>query len=120
MVASIFDGKRATNSGQKGWDIDVKGKRVQVKTHAKARHNTARWSAVNFDTLESVDELIIIVFTFDYKLKELIRVPWNDAKAIATLRGQKRPKWEISWNNLTAYQCDIDKLPRQDIIQMFR
>lgn len=120
LVASIYGGERAVNAIQKGWDIDINGKHIQVKTHAKAAHNKARWSAVDCSTDELVDELVIVVFTFDYKLKEFFKVPWEEAKRAVKQRGKKKPRWEITWKSVTQYKQHIDELPRQNIIQLFR
>lgn len=35
LVATIYDGKRATNNNQKGWDVEAKGRHIQVKTHER-------------------------------------------------------------------------------------
>src|ERR1035437_4226411 len=63
LVETIYDGKRADSSIQKGWDIDVNGFHIQVKAHAKAVGNDNRWSAVDRNEIEKIDELIIIEFT---------------------------------------------------------
>ena len=92
LVEMLYDGKRATSGIQKGWDIDVKGKHIQVKAHAKAETNNAKFSAVDKNSTERIDELIIIVFTFDYKLKEFYKAPWNFALPHIKLRGKKTPR----------------------------
>src|ERR1700741_4087433 len=86
IVETIYDGKRAASGIQKGWDVDVKGKHIQVKCHATATGNNSRWSAVNNLTTEKVDELIIIVFSFDYKLKEYYQIPWEEATKHVRIR----------------------------------
>ena len=67
LVAMLYDGKRATSGIQKGWDVDVMGTHIQVKAHAKVETNSAKFSAVDKDSTERIDELVIVVFTFDYK-----------------------------------------------------
>lgn len=52
---------------------------IQVKTHPKANKTYARWSYINFDNNSDINELIIIVFNSDYKLKEFLKVDWKDA-----------------------------------------
>src|SRR5688572_4739167 len=76
LVEMLYGGKRTRSGIQKGWDIDVEGKHIQVKAHSKAETNPAKFSAVNKDSTERIDELIIVVFTFDYKLKAFYKVPW--------------------------------------------
>ncbi len=46
LIEAIYDGSRATSGIQKGWDVEIKNKRIQVKTHAKAIGNSNRWSPV--------------------------------------------------------------------------
>ncbi len=119
LVEMLCDGKRATSGIQKGWDVDVNGKHIQVKAHAKAEGNKNRWSAVDKDSTERIDELIIVVFTFDYKLKEFFRVPWLDALPHINSRGKKNPRFEINWNAIKEFKIDLKTLPSQDIISLF-
>lgn len=120
LVAELYQGKRAESSIQKGWDIDVNGKHIQVKTHAKATTNKNRWSGVKKDSPEKIDELIIVVFTHDYKLKEFYKAPWSKAKPLIKMRGKKKTKPEITWNSLKNYRVEIDDLPKQEVVKLFR
>lgn len=120
LVESIYDGKRAKSAVQKGWDVDVNGKHIQVKTHSKAEHNNNRWSVVENESPEIIDELIIIVFTHDYKLKEFYCVPWCEAKPLIKLRGKKKPRPEINWTHLNHFKIEIERLPKQEIIKLFK
>jgi sugar-specific transcriptional regulator TrmB len=120
IIETIYNGKRATSGIQKDWDIDINGKRIQVKAHAKAEGNNNRWSAVNNKITERVDELIIIVFTFDYKLKEFYKIPWDEAIKHIRRRGKQKPRPEINWSHLEDYKQNLNSLPRQDIIQLFK
>ena len=119
LVETIYDGKRAESGIQKGWDVDVKGKHIQVKTHAKKEGNNNRWSRVEKDSTEVIDSLVIVVFTHDYKLKEFYDVPWTDAQPMINMRGNKIKKPEINWSQLSDFRVDISKLPRQEVIQLF-
>jgi hypothetical protein len=104
LVEILYDGKRAESGIQKGWDVLAHGKHIQVKTHSKAEGNNNRWSAVERDSSERIDELIIIVFTQDYKLKEFYKIPWEIAR------------YEINWNSISDYNIAIDQLPKQEIV----
>lgn len=95
LVATIYDGKRATNNNQKGWDVEAKGRHIQVKTHAKALGNNASFSIVEKESTEHVDELIIIVFTFDYKLKVLYKIPWEKALTLIEKTGKSKVRYII-------------------------
>lgn len=120
LVETIYNGKRATSGIQKGWDVEVNGKLIQVKTHAKDEGNTNRWSRVEHLPDVKVDELIIVVFTHDYKLKEFYKVPWETAVAAIQQRGKKEKKSEINWSSLKEYTVNLGTLPRQDIIGLFK
>lgn len=118
LVEILFDGKRAPN-GQKGWDVDVNGKHIQVKTHAKAETNPTSFSNVSKCDKEQIDELIIIVFTHDYKLKNFFIVPWYVACPLIKERTKKK-KQELNWSEIQKYKVSIDELPKQEIVSLFK
>lgn len=118
LVEEIYNGKRATSGIQKGWDVEIDGKFIQVKAHAKANPN--KYSAIEKESTEKIDELIIIVFTPDYKLKEFYKAPWEEVLKHIAVSGIKEPREEIRWSKLKAYKQSIDKLPKQEIISLFR
>lgn len=120
LVEMLYEGKRATSGIQKGWDVDVKGRHIQVKAHAKAETNKASFSAVDKDSTERIDELIIVVFTFDYKLKAFYKVPWEIAYPKIKLRGKKNPRNEITWSSIKDYKIEKENLPRQEIVSLFK
>lgn len=120
LVEMLYDGKRATSGIQKGWDVEAQGKHFQVKTHAKAETNSAKFSAVEKESAEQIDELIIIVFTFDYKLKEFYKVPWSYAYPNIKLRGKKNPRYEINWSSIKHYKIALESLPHQEVVNLFR
>ena len=109
LVEMIYIGKRATSGIQKGWDVNVKGKYIQVKAHSKAET----------ESTERIDELIIVVFTFDYKLKAFYKVPWEIAYPKIKLRGKKTPRNEIAWSSIKDYKIELKQLPRQEIVSLF-
>ncbi len=116
LVSQIFDGQKARSGVQKYWDLIVNDKKIQVKTHAKAPTTKARWSAIKYDESAEIDELIIIVFTQNYKLLEFYKVPWNVA-----LHKIKRNKDRdvISWDDLYQFKILKDQLPKQNLINLF-
>ena len=119
LVEMLYGGKRAASGIQKGWDVDVKGKHVQVKAHAKAETNPAKFSAVDKDSTERIDELIIVVFTFDYKLKAFYKVPWKEALPHTKLSGKKKPRNKINWSAIKNFKIEKENLPHQEIISLF-
>jgi hypothetical protein len=120
LVETIYGGERAKSGIQKGWDIKVKDRYIQVKTHSKAEGNKNRWSAVEKESSARVDELIIVVFTHNYKLVELFKVPWNEAINKVKPRGVKSIRNELNWNDLKSYSQDLSKLPNQKVVSLFK
>ena len=116
LVEQIYEGKRAESGIQKYWDVLVGNNKIQVKTHAKANKTNARWSYINFDINADIDELIIIVFTSDYKLKEFFKVDWKDA--LLLIKTEKDGD-KIYWNHLEEFKANIKNLPKQEVISLF-
>lgn len=117
LVAMLFDGNRATSGIQKDWDVKIGEKHIQVKAHAKAETTTAKWSAVKYNQTAQIDELIIVVFTHDYKLKAFYKAPWN--VAITRIR-RNADRDVIHWNHLSDFEIPINRLPKQDLVNLFR
>lgn len=116
LVANLFDGELALNSTQKHWDVKIgDDKFIQVKTHAKSNSNKNRWTELKYSEDAVITELIIVVFTEDYKLKEFYKVPWNEAFAISVNKSRRI----ISWNKLNDYKQKIESLPKQELVQLF-
>lgn len=120
LVEMLYGGKRATSGIQKGWDVDVNSKHIQVKAHAKAEGNNNKWTKVDRDSTERIDELIVVVFTHDYKLKEFYQVPWQDAVPHIKLRGKKNPRNEINWSAIKNFKIEKENLPHQEIVSLFK
>ncbi len=120
LIEMLYNGKRAISGIQKGWDVDVNGKHIQVKAHAKAETNNAKFSAIDKNITERIDELIIIVFTFDYKLKAFYKIPWKDALPHIKLRGIQKPRNEINWSAIKNFKIRKENLPHQEIVALFR
>ncbi len=115
LVLELYGGVKAKSGNQKDWDIKVGKRRIQVKAHAKAQTTGARFSSFrNADP--GIDELVIVVFTSDYKLKEMYRVPWRDAEKLIC---KEKHKWVIYWNHLKSFKVDFNKLPNQGVISLF-
>ncbi|QLH44789.1 MAG: hypothetical protein HWD58_03755 [Bacteroidota bacterium] len=120
LIETIYGGKRADNSIQKGWDIDVNGYHIQVKAHAKAEGNSNRWSAVDKNETEKIDELIIIEFTRFYKILKFYKVTWSEALKHIKSRNIKSPRFELSWSSIESFHVNLDDLPNQNVVSIFR
>jgi len=117
LVEQLYNGKRATTTNQKAWDVKVGKQYWQVKTHAKSETNAARRSSIKKEPGLRVDVVIIIVFTHDYKLKEFYKVPWVVAQKQIKKSGVRE---KLSWNSVKEYKMEIDELPRQEVVGLFR
>lgn len=117
LVAQLYDGERAFSSIQKYWDIKVEEKRLQVKAHAKAATTPARWSPIKYNENAGIDELVIVIFSPDYKLKEFYKLAWQ--QALPLIRRQK-DRDVINWDDLREFKIPFGDLPKQDIVSLFR
>lgn len=117
FVSELYGGQRAKSGIQKDWDIQLNNKYIQVKTHSKAATTTARWTAIKHNKEAKIDELITVIFTPDYKLKEFYRTPWTEA--LKLIRRQKN-RDVISWDDQNKFKISIDSLPKQDLVSLFK
>lgn len=116
FVNELYGGQRAVSSTQKHWDIQVENRNVQIKTHSKAPTNKNRWTPINYSADAKIDELIIVVFTSDYKLREFYRIPWTIAQQV---KRQNKNRIVIRWDHIKDYEISADKLPNQALVKLF-
>ena len=79
FAEQLTGAKRADKTSQKGWDLESKGIKYQVKTHAKGQNNNARWTDWKYDSKE-FDFLIILIFTHKLELKEAYHIPYTETE----------------------------------------
>jgi hypothetical protein len=120
LVETIYDGERAKSGIQAGWDVKANGRFIQVKTHSKAKGNDSNFTAISKESTTHIDELIIINFSPDYKIREFYQVPWNEAIKHIKHSGKKNPREELNWSQIKGYKIEIDKLPKQEIVSLFK
>jgi len=120
LVETIYSGKRAISSIQRGWDVDVNGWHIQVKAHAKAEGNNNRWSIIDKNLTDKIDELIVIEFTPFYRILKFYKVPWSEALPFIESRNIKSPRFELSWSKIASFEVNLDALPRQDVVSIFK
>lgn len=117
LVAEIYSGEIAKSASQKDWDIKVGNKYLQVKSHAKGVNNKARWSVIKKNEFAQVDFLIIVVFTSNYKLKEFYKTPWKKALELINCKNNRHT---ISWDAQSIYKIELEHLPNQKLISIFK
>lgn len=117
LTAILYGGERAAIANQRDWDVRSGSIYYQVKAHAKAETNPARTSSVKYAEEAQIDFLVIVVFTFDYKLKEFYKIPWAEALHKITVTPKKS---YLRWNRVKEYRISIDELPQQEWVALFR
>ena len=117
LVSELYDGTFAESSTQKDWDIKVGNDFfIQVKAHAKAIDNPNRWTEIKYGSDAKISELIIIVFTHDYKLKEFYKLPWKIAQ---TKISEDKTRRLIRWNHISEFKVEFKSLPKQNLVKLF-
>lgn len=116
LVQEVYGGKRAESGIQKYWDIETEKGKIQVKSHAKSKTTSARWSAIKYDVDAEVDFVVIVVFSEDYQLTEFYQIPWKDC---LNLIRRNKDRDVLMWDHLKDYQQEIALLNNQEIVSIF-
>jgi hypothetical protein len=118
IAASVYEGKPSTSSIQKDWDIThLDGRKVQVKSHAKASTNNNRWTPVPYSENAEIDLYTIVVFTEDYRIKHFFETPWEELWALSKVDSGRR---FIRWNALENFdRVTHDDFRDNDLIKLF-
>lgn len=84
VVLEMFSGELAESGIQAGWDlIDGNGKKVQVKSHAKAESTVVRSTPFKY-TEREFDDLCIVRFTPNYADVMVHRLTFEEAQSLVT------------------------------------
>lgn len=84
VVLELFGGELAESGNQEGWDlIDADGLKVQVKSHAKAESNDAKYTPIKY-TERKFDDLCIVRFTPNYSDVVIHRLSFDEAFGLVT------------------------------------
>jgi hypothetical protein len=105
IACRLLKGTPSDSRTQKGWDIKVGDKHIQVKTHAKAQTNRTRWTPI--PKTPDFHELLIIVLSPKYLVSDIFLVPVKDCK---TLRDKSGNYWKLSWNKIDEFRFSGEKL----------
>ena len=117
MVTQLFGGERAESSNQPYWDVVNGDIKTQVKGHAKGDKNNTRYTEIDYSEDADITEIIIIVFSKDLQIKEFYKAPWKEIQ-IFIRKENKKPV--IYWDDLLKYKLNIDELPNQEIVNIFK
>jgi hypothetical protein len=80
IASVVYNGNRSQNGIQKDWDFVSNEKFYQVKSSAKSKSTTVKYSKVDYRDDAKIDFLIIIVFSEKYELISFYEIPWGIAK----------------------------------------
>jgi hypothetical protein len=116
----VYNGKRSQNGIEKDWDITSNEKFYQVKTSAKSKTTTAKYSNVDYRDDAKIDFLIIIVFSEKYKLISFYEIPWEIAKYKIITTGVKTKERKIYWSDIKEYERNLIELKeKHQILSIF-
>ena len=101
VASVIFDANIATNGINQFWDLeDAEGIKFQVKSHAKALTTNARWTPIDYPKDALINYIVIVVFDPNYKLRELYKIPFNEALARRTDRNI------LNWSQVVNFRLE--------------
>lgn len=99
IAGALFGHERARTTSNKGWDLQSScGVKIQVKAHAKGPGN--RFSATHISNFDLFDVLVIVVMTWDYRIKAVYHMPKAEAEKRANMKPKDR-RFELPWK-----QCE--------------
>ncbi len=92
----LFDGKRAANQTQKGWDVAVRAtdEFLQVKTQRYDPGN--RWQYLDSDPADFT-HLVAVLLTDDFRVRTVYKVPRDDLVPLLrteSTTGRRRYVWD--------------------------
>ncbi|MDP2606914.1 MAG: hypothetical protein Q8S00_30625 [Deltaproteobacteria bacterium] len=93
----------ADSKVQDNWDISYDGRRLQVRSHAKAADNLSQWTSVSTN-YDRYDELVIVVFSELFLVRRIFRVPASDV-ALRAVNGRLR------WASVREFQINPREFP---------
>ena len=114
FVCEIYGALRP-NLKCKYWNLMLGMHRIQVKAHGNGDCDIFRHTMFEKYTEDDFDELIIVIFTKEFKLQELYKLPAKEA--ISKAAGKKLPA--IAWNDISDYKIRLQDLPNQDLVKLF-
>lgn len=114
LVAQLYSGKLAESKTQKYWDVKIKNNKVQVKAHSKAVSNSNRWTPIK--DINKFDILVIVVFTVNFKVRELYHIPTQKLKPY--LKPYKK-NYKVNWNEIKEWEVKKDSFHDLNELSVF-
>lgn len=111
IVRELLGGELPADPNNAGWDVNVGEVRYQVKGHAKASGNPARWSALSREpSRDDFDFLVIVELTPQFRIRAIrrghvdqirarkcgncFRVNWDDVPELSREELQECVGWQ--------------------------
>jgi hypothetical protein len=118
LIAEMYKATLAESGKQKDWDMKVGEKKIQVKTHSKAKTTTRANTDFKYVDNADIDIFIIVVFTDNYKIKTIYELPWEIAIKLKT-KETKDPV--ITWSKIPKeYIVNLeDKMGENKLLRSF-
>ena len=108
IIAELYGAKLATNGKQKDWDMKINNELIQVKSHAKATTTKREDTDFKYKENAEINTFVIVVFNDSYKLKNIYKLPWNEAFRLKTI-SEKNPV--IRWKDIEdIYKLNLEKI----------
>lgn len=100
FASKLLSMQLCSSRTQRGWDLEIPGKRVQVKTHAKAEGNRARRTTLRKNALD-FDELAVVILSNTYRVRTVYLVPRGAVETLAPYNDGKRI---LFWSALKPFE----------------
>jgi hypothetical protein len=111
LVAKLLDCDLAQSRVQEGWDVEIKGRKVQVRTSFIPQKGS-RYTRCK--TSDEFDELIVVGLTDNMRIGKMYRIDKEQLKPI--IRNGKEPR--VNWTDLEPYLVNIfDCAPNKGMSQ---
>jgi hypothetical protein len=120
IASIVYDGNRSQNGIQRDWDFISNEKFYQVKSSAKSKSTTVKYSKVDYRDDAKIDFLIIIVFSENYELNSFYEIPWEIAKKKIKTTGKKVLENKINWSDVAEFKKNLEELKQKhEILAIF-
>jgi len=83
----------------------------------KATTNSNRKTYLNYQEFCDIDELVLVIFSQTYELRETYRAPWSEVYKKVRFN---KPGNEVYWKDLNEFKLDLNSLPNQNVLKLFR
>ena len=100
LVTKLFDGHLAKSKTQKGWDVDIAGSKVQVKTSFIPKTGS-EYTRCSLE--KDFDELIIVGLTDNMRIGKIFEL--SKENLIPLIRNGRESR--VNWSDLEPYAVDL-------------